>query len=84
MPDQLFVNKSESQKEVEDILRWGTEELFSDSFSKEIGENNTSKDETVPDIKQNKVREGLVALEMFTKTNVQRAVAKSLWIKMLS
>ncbi|KAF9587631.1 hypothetical protein IFM89_004463 [Coptis chinensis] len=30
MLDQLFVNKSESQKEVEDILRWGTEELFSD------------------------------------------------------
>jgi superfamily II DNA or RNA helicase len=26
--DQLFVNKSGSQKEVEDILRWGTEELF--------------------------------------------------------
>nr|CAD1819092.1 unnamed protein product [Ananas comosus var. bracteatus] len=31
MLDQLFVNKSESQKEVEDILRWGTEELFNDS-----------------------------------------------------
>ncbi|XP_038972307.1 protein CHROMATIN REMODELING 4 [Phoenix dactylifera] len=30
MLDQLFVNKSESQKEVEDILRWGTEELFDD------------------------------------------------------
>ncbi|SPT17616.1 unnamed protein product [Triticum aestivum] len=28
MLDQLFVNKSESQKEVEDIIRWGTEELF--------------------------------------------------------
>ncbi|XP_078166050.1 protein CHROMATIN REMODELING 4-like [Carex rostrata] len=28
MLDQLFVNKSGSQKEVEDILRWGTEELF--------------------------------------------------------
>ncbi|XP_078436560.1 chromatin remodeling 4 isoform X2 [Wolffia australiana] len=28
MLDQLFVNKSETQKEVEDILRWGTEELF--------------------------------------------------------
>ncbi|KAH7679101.1 DNA helicase protein [Dioscorea alata] len=31
MLDQLFVNKSESQKEVEDILRWGTEELFKES-----------------------------------------------------
>ncbi|KAJ6846577.1 protein CHROMATIN REMODELING 4-like [Iris pallida] len=31
MLDQLFVNKSESQKEVEDILRWGTEELFNDN-----------------------------------------------------
>ncbi|CAM8924496.1 unnamed protein product [Rhodiola kirilowii] len=33
MLDQLFVNKSGSQKEVEDILRWGTEELFGESFS---------------------------------------------------
>lgn len=56
MLDQLFVNKSESQKEVEDILRWGTEELFSDSCNKEIGENNTSKDETVPDIEQKSKR----------------------------
>ncbi|XP_062186897.1 protein CHROMATIN REMODELING 4-like [Phragmites australis] len=31
MLDQLFVNKSESQKEVEDIIRWGTEELFRNS-----------------------------------------------------
>jgi superfamily II DNA or RNA helicase len=31
MLDHLFVNKSGSQKEVEDILRWGTEELFQDS-----------------------------------------------------
>ncbi|XP_010536742.1 PREDICTED: protein CHROMATIN REMODELING 4-like isoform X2 [Tarenaya hassleriana] len=33
MLDQLFVNKSGSQKEVVDILRWGTEELFNDSPS---------------------------------------------------
>ncbi|TVU28133.1 hypothetical protein EJB05_19642 [Eragrostis curvula] len=33
MLDQLFVNKSESQKEVEDIIRWGTEELFRNSDS---------------------------------------------------
>ncbi|PKA62833.1 CHD3-type chromatin-remodeling factor PICKLE [Apostasia shenzhenica] len=33
MLDQLFVNKSGSQKEVEDILRWGTEELFCDCDS---------------------------------------------------
>ena len=56
MLDQLFVNKSESQKEVEDILRWGTEELFSDSSNKEIGESNTSKDETVPDTDQKSKR----------------------------
>ncbi|KAK4748079.1 hypothetical protein SAY87_014665 [Trapa incisa] len=40
MLDQLFVNKSGSQKEVEDILRWGTEELFSSSSSKEASEND--------------------------------------------
>ncbi|KAG0475427.1 hypothetical protein HPP92_015113 [Vanilla planifolia] len=38
MLDQLFVNKSGSQKEVEDILRWGTEELFS-SFEGENVQN---------------------------------------------
>ncbi|XP_023766968.1 protein CHROMATIN REMODELING 4 [Lactuca sativa] len=43
MLDQLFVNKSGSQKEVEDILRWGTEELFNDGLGqngKDVGENN--------------------------------------------
>ncbi|XP_010260565.1 PREDICTED: protein CHROMATIN REMODELING 4 isoform X2 [Nelumbo nucifera] len=52
MLDQLFVNKSESQKEVEDILRWGTEELFSDSASvtgKDASENSSNKDETTTD-----------------------------------
>ncbi|XVF46045.1 hypothetical protein PTKIN_Ptkin02bG0256400 [Pterospermum kingtungense] len=45
MLDQLFVNKSGSQKEVEDILRWGTEELFNDSSSgKDSGEGNSNKD----------------------------------------
>ncbi|CAN6457320.1 unnamed protein product [Victoria cruziana] len=44
MLDQLFVNKAESQKEVEDILRWGTEELFTDSgepISKGASENSS-------------------------------------------
>ncbi|CAL5346565.1 unnamed protein product [Camellia sinensis] len=53
MLDQLFVNKSGSQKEVEDILRWGTEELFNDSSSvggKDNGENHSNKDEAVADI----------------------------------
>lgn len=53
MLDQLFVNKSESQKEVEDILKWGTEELFNDSpgiDGKDTGENNSNKDEAVPDV----------------------------------
>uniref|UniRef100_A0A2N9IWR4 CHD3-type chromatin-remodeling factor PICKLE n=1 Tax=Fagus sylvatica TaxID=28930 RepID=A0A2N9IWR4_FAGSY len=50
MLDQLFVNKSGSQKEVEDILKWGTEELFNDFPStngKDTGENNGNKDEAV-------------------------------------
>lgn len=53
MLDQLFVNKSGSQKEVEDILRWGTEELFRDSSSmteKDTIENLKSKDETSTDM----------------------------------
>ncbi|KAK7359611.1 hypothetical protein VNO77_01572 [Canavalia gladiata] len=54
MLDQLFVNKSGSQKEVEDILKWGTEELFNDSpglNGKDMNENNNgNKDEAVADI----------------------------------
>ncbi|KAK4254663.1 hypothetical protein QN277_010013 [Acacia crassicarpa] len=53
MLDQLFVNKSGSQKEVEDILKWGTEELFSDSPGQNGtngGENNSNKEETAVDI----------------------------------
>lgn len=49
MLDQLFVNKSGSQKEVEDILRWGTEELFSDSstvLGKDKTEESPAKDES--------------------------------------
>uniref|UniRef100_A0A1J3EE40 Protein CHROMATIN REMODELING 4 n=1 Tax=Noccaea caerulescens TaxID=107243 RepID=A0A1J3EE40_NOCCA len=42
MLDQLFVNKSGSQKEFEDILRWGTEELFKDS----TGENKKDTSES--------------------------------------
>ncbi|MCH86383.1 chromodomain-helicase-DNA-binding family protein, partial [Trifolium medium] len=54
MLDQLFKGKSGSQKEVEDILKWGTEELFNDSCGlngKDTSENNNSnKDEAVADI----------------------------------
>ncbi|KAM2904936.1 hypothetical protein COP2_004596 [Malus domestica] len=53
MLDQLFVNKSGSQKEVEDIIKWGTEELFNDSPStdgKDTDENNSNKDEAVADV----------------------------------
>lgn len=53
MLDQLFVNKSGSQKEVEDIIKWGTEELFNDSPSadgKDTDENNSNKDEAVTDV----------------------------------
>ncbi|KAK1410859.1 hypothetical protein QVD17_37400 [Tagetes erecta] len=61
MLDQLFVNKSGSQKEVEDILRWGTEQLFNDSStqSEKDGETNGNKgDETVTTEHKNKRRTG--------------------------
>ena len=38
MLDHLFANKSGSQKEVEDIIRWGTEELFAEDRSAELEE----------------------------------------------
>ncbi|KAL3523073.1 hypothetical protein ACH5RR_015907, partial [Cinchona calisaya] len=53
MLDHLFVNKIVSPKDVEDILRWGTEELFGDSSNvtgKDGGENNCRKDEAIAEI----------------------------------
>ncbi|KAK7377831.1 hypothetical protein VNO80_03264 [Phaseolus coccineus] len=54
MLDQIFVNKSSSKNEVEDILKWGTEELFNDSLGlngKDMNENNyISKNEPVVDV----------------------------------
>jgi superfamily II DNA or RNA helicase len=44
MLDQLFVNKSESQKEVEDIIRWGTEELFRNSDNVNGKDSNEASD----------------------------------------
>ncbi|XP_078180627.1 protein CHROMATIN REMODELING 4-like [Carex rostrata] len=47
MLDQLFVNKSGTQKEVEDILKWGTEELFREmegTPSDNIDSKGTSND----------------------------------------
>ncbi|XP_031278489.1 protein CHROMATIN REMODELING 4-like isoform X3 [Pistacia vera] len=61
MLDQLFVNKSGSQKEVEDILRWGTEELFNDSPGmnvKDTGENNCNIEEAVRDLEQKHRKRG--------------------------
>ncbi|KAM0057228.1 putative DNA helicase chromatin regulator PHD family [Helianthus debilis subsp. tardiflorus] len=59
MLDHLFVNKSGSQKEVEDILKWGTEQLFSDSSKDTGGENNADKDEGCVDLEhKNKRRVG--------------------------
>ncbi|KAH9660935.1 hypothetical protein KPL70_024347 [Citrus sinensis] len=50
-----------SQKEVEDILRWGTKELFNHSPSingKDIGENNTNIEEAVRDLEQKHRKRG--------------------------
>ncbi|KAF5768820.1 putative DNA helicase chromatin regulator PHD family [Helianthus annuus] len=61
MLDQLFVNKSGSQKEVEDILRWGTEELFNDSSTQsgKDGDNDGNKGgESVITEHKNKRRTG--------------------------
>ncbi|KAK6240336.1 hypothetical protein SCA6_005725 [Theobroma cacao] len=59
MLDQLFVNKSGSQKEVEDILRWGTEELFNDSSSgKDTGEGNSNKEEVLMDMEHKQRKRG--------------------------
>ncbi|KAK8943224.1 CHD3-type chromatin-remodeling factor PICKLE [Platanthera zijinensis] len=54
MLDQLFVNKSGSQKEVEDILRWGTEELFGDC---DDTNDQISKDVSITKVEDTSFRE---------------------------
>lgn len=82
MLDQLFVNKSGSQKEVEDILKWGTEELFSDSpglNGKDTCENNNSnKEEAVADI-EHKHRKRTGGLGDVYKDKCTDSGSKILW-----
>lgn len=65
MLDHLFANKSGSQKEVEDILRWGTEELFQEGSAPGEGASSVSCAEdpmeslTEPDGKHRKRSGGL-------------------------
>lgn len=80
MLDQLFVNKSGSQKEVEDILKWGTEELFNDSPStngKDVGENN-NKDEAVLDM-DNKQRKRAGSLGDVYKDKCTESSSRIVW-----
>ncbi|XP_057824470.2 protein CHROMATIN REMODELING 4 isoform X2 [Cryptomeria japonica] len=58
MLDHLFVNKSGSQKEIEDILRWGTEELFQDSgdATNKIAHDGTSHLEGTNEVEQRQKR----------------------------
>ncbi|OWM87108.1 hypothetical protein CDL15_Pgr027043 [Punica granatum] len=58
MLDQLFVNKSGSQKEVEDILRWGTEELFCPNDGKETCETDSNIEEAVFDMENKNRKRG--------------------------
>ncbi|XP_026391813.1 protein CHROMATIN REMODELING 4-like [Papaver somniferum] len=61
MLDQLFVNKSGSQKEVEDIIRWGTEELFSDSsggIEKDTTDNSSGRLEVTETEQKHRRRTG--------------------------
>ncbi|KAL4567790.1 hypothetical protein LXL04_023384 [Taraxacum kok-saghyz] len=51
MLDHLFVNKSGSQKEVEDIIKWGTEELFD-------GENENENENNGVDLEQKTRKKG--------------------------
>ncbi|XP_061360482.1 protein CHROMATIN REMODELING 4 [Gastrolobium bilobum] len=82
MLDQLFVNKSGSQKEVEDIIKWGTEELFNDSpglNGKDISENNNcNRDEAVPDI-EHKHRKRTGGLGDVYKDKCTDSSSKILW-----
>ncbi|KAJ8459011.1 hypothetical protein OPV22_031937 [Ensete ventricosum] len=81
MLDQLFVNKSGSQKEVEDILRWGTEELFNDSEGvngQDLKEASTSKLDAVVD-SEHKHRRRAGGLGDVYKDKCTEGCTKILW-----
>ncbi|KAG6641461.1 protein CHROMATIN REMODELING 4-like isoform X2 [Carya illinoinensis] len=81
MLDQLFVNKSGSQKEVEDILKWGTEELFNDSYSmygKDTVEFNNNKDEAVIDT-ENKHRKRAGSLGDVYQDKCTESSSRIMW-----
>ncbi|KAI3700239.1 hypothetical protein L2E82_44860 [Cichorium intybus] len=62
MLDHLFVNKSGTQKEVEDIIKWGTEELFNGENNGEIcvdlEQKNKRRGGGLGDVYQDKCRDG--------------------------
>ncbi|KAE9603296.1 putative DNA helicase chromatin regulator PHD family [Lupinus albus] len=82
MLDQLFVNKSENQKEIEGILKWGTEELFNDSpglNGKGTDENeNSSKVETVAEV-EHKHRKRTGGLGDVYQDKCTESSSKILW-----
>ncbi|XP_072952076.1 protein CHROMATIN REMODELING 4 isoform X2 [Typha angustifolia] len=85
MLDQLFVNKSESQKEVEDIIRWGTEELFGDSDGvngQDRKEASRSKDDVIADGEQPKHRRRAGGLGDVYKDKCTTACTKAVWDEM--
>ncbi|OIW00661.1 hypothetical protein TanjilG_09630 [Lupinus angustifolius] len=82
MLDQLFINKSENQKEIEGILKWGTEELFSDSpglNGKGTDENeNSNKVETVAEV-EHKHRKRTGGLGDVYQDKCTESSSKILW-----
>ncbi|CAI9277327.1 unnamed protein product [Lactuca saligna] len=59
MLDHLFVNKSGSQKEVEDIIKWGTEELFDgENSGVDLEQKNKKRSGGLGDVYQDKCRDG--------------------------
>ncbi|KAK7260476.1 hypothetical protein RIF29_26552 [Crotalaria pallida] len=82
MLDQLFVNKSENQKEIEGILKWGTEELFNDSpglSEKGTNENdNSNKIEIVAEV-EHKHRKRTGGLGDVYQDKCTESSSKILW-----
>jgi hypothetical protein len=63
MLDHLFANKSGSQKEVEDIIRWGTEELFAEDRSAELEEVPAVQDAANGDASESKLKTTVTTVE---------------------
>jgi SNF2 family DNA or RNA helicase len=87
MLDQLFVSKSSSQKEVEDIIKWGTTELFSEVNRTKNGnsdsqgdDSNNSSNNNVDEVREHQHRKRVGGLgDVYDNRCLEPSITKLVW-----